>query len=121
MAAWTYAFIAAVGAVFQIALALGAPWGEMTLGGRYPGRLPTPIRWIAVTQALILTLLAWIVLEAAGKVEGPFESWMVGLPVGISLISAVLNHITKSKKEKKVWGPSTILLVITSSWVAYFA
>ena len=29
--------LTAIGALFQLALALGAPWGAYTLGGKYPG------------------------------------------------------------------------------------
>ena len=31
-------------AAFQLALAFGAPLGEFTLGGKYPGKLPPKIR-----------------------------------------------------------------------------
>lgn len=27
-------------AAFQLALALGAPWGEMAMGGKFTGRFP---------------------------------------------------------------------------------
>jgi hypothetical protein len=39
--AWIYIVLTIFVAVFQLALIFGAPLGEYTLGGRYPGKLPT--------------------------------------------------------------------------------
>lgn len=45
--------IAAAGSIaFQLALALGAPWGEYAMGGRYPGRFPPGLRLAAVSRRI---------------------------------------------------------------------
>ena len=44
--------------VFQLALAAGVPWGELAMGGRFPGQLPTGMRIAAMVQAVVLFLLA---------------------------------------------------------------
>ncbi|HPG60965.1 MAG TPA: hypothetical protein PK586_03090 [Casimicrobium sp.] len=51
-------FVAAscVVGVFQIALALGAPWGELTLGGRWRGSLPLAVRLIPLLSVALLAL-----------------------------------------------------------------
>ena len=50
---WLYVLLAAFAALFQIALALGAPWGKYALGGRWQGKLPLPVRIFALVQMLV--------------------------------------------------------------------
>lgn len=52
MAALVFAVAAGGVVAFQIAIALGAPWGEYAMGGATPGRFPPPMRVAAVVQAL---------------------------------------------------------------------
>ncbi len=40
--------------LFQAALAFGAPLGDFTLGGKYPGQLPVKMRIAAAAQIAIL-------------------------------------------------------------------
>ena len=47
--------------VFQLLLALGAPWGALTMGGINPGQLPPAMRLNAVLSALILCGTALVV------------------------------------------------------------
>ena len=35
-----YAVVTGLVAAFQVALALGAPWGAYAMGGGFPGRMP---------------------------------------------------------------------------------
>ena len=61
--------IAAIGVIaFQLALALGAPWGRYAMGGAFPGRFPPKMRVAAVVQAVLIALLAIAVLSCAGLV-----------------------------------------------------
>jgi len=46
-AAVVYAFFSAVACLFQLALALGAPWGKLAMGGAFPGRFPPKLRILA--------------------------------------------------------------------------
>ena len=57
IAAWVFAAVAVVAACFQLALGLGAPLGEMAMGGRYPGRLPVQMRVAAIVQGVIIGAL----------------------------------------------------------------
>jgi len=52
--------------LFQLALALGAPWGEYAMGGRYPGKWPLKLRVFGIAQILILLFIELIVLIRAG-------------------------------------------------------
>ena len=49
-----YAVATAIVVAFQIALALGAPWGAYAMGGAYPGQFPPELRIAALVQAGIL-------------------------------------------------------------------
>ena len=66
LAALVHLVATAIVVSFQLLLALGAPWGEYTMGGRFPGRFPPRMRVLAVVQAVVLSLLALVVLSAAG-------------------------------------------------------
>lgn len=106
---------------FQVALALGAPWGELTMGGSMPGRLSTSRRILAIVQALLLVVLALAVLSRA-EVWHVMEPGLAGVlawvAVGISLLTAILNGITPSVKERRLWFPVGIVLLICSLVVA---
>ncbi len=76
--------IASAGAVFfQVALALGAPWGEYAMGGAFPGRFPLRLRVAAAVQAVVLIALAVVVLAFAGLLlpglaqAAPWLIWLV--------------------------------------------
>ncbi|MEC9103835.1 MAG: hypothetical protein VX878_08475, partial [Pseudomonadota bacterium] len=57
-----FAALAVVVAGFQLGLAAGRPWGHLTMGGRYPGRLPLFMRFSALVFALLWLAMAWLVL-----------------------------------------------------------
>ena len=47
-----FALVTGLVVAFQVALALGAPWGAYAMGGAFPGRMPPPLRVAALIQAL---------------------------------------------------------------------
>ena len=110
-----------IAAGFQFALALGAPWGEYTMGGRFPGKLPPKMRLAALIQIVILFVLALIVLIKSGLAFSQFSSigntaiWFV---VAFFVLGSILNLLTPSKGERMIWGPVNILLFTTSVIVA---
>lgn len=120
-AAYIFGLLTAIVMLFQMALALGAPWGEMAMGGKFPGRFPPMLRIGAIVQMLLLAFAALVVLTRAGLVlESYFEFsksavWFI---VSLCVVSAVLNTITPSKKERMLWSPVTIILVVCSVIVA---
>lgn len=121
MAAIVFSIFAGGAVIFQLALALGAPWGEMAMGGRYPGRFPPKMRVAAFVQAVLLAILALLVLVRAGLVLGGlygFSLWAIWLVVALFSVSAILNIITPSRKERMLWAPVTIVLTICSIVVA---
>lgn len=120
-AAIVFALATVFAVAFQLALALGAPWGEYAMGGRYPGRYPREMRVAAVGQAALLAALAVFVLSAAGLVIPtmadtlPLLIWAV---VVFSAFSLVVNAISPSPRERRIWVPVAIVLLVTSLIVA---
>lgn len=120
-AAITYSLATAIVVLFQIALAAGAPWGEYALGGKYPGRLPGPVRIASVIQAFILGLLSVVVLSIARVVKVSWlqdSSWLIWIAVVVSGVSLVLNSITPSARERRIWAPVAFILLASSLTVA---
>lgn len=114
--------VVTVGAIlFQIALALGAPWGQYAMGGKYPGRYPAAMRVGAVGQAALLAALVVFVLSDVGLVLPsmakaiPSLIWLV---VAFSGLSLVLNAISPSKGERRIWVPVALVMLISSLVVA---
>ena len=106
---------------FQLALALGAPWGAYAMGGAFPGRMPPPLRVAALIQAVLLAALAVIVLAAAGLLDVPLIDdlpWLIWVPVVVSGLAVVLNASTRSTGERRFWLPVAVVLLACSLGVA---
>jgi hypothetical protein len=106
---------------FQLALAAGAPWGAYAMGGRSPGRFPPALRVAAVVQAFVLALLAAIVLLRAGLMSPRWASASAGwvwVVVAVSGLSLVLNSITPSVRERRIWAPAALVMLVSSAVVA---
>jgi len=116
-------FAALIGLVvgFQLALALGAPWGRFAMGGAFPGALPPALRVAALAQAAVLLAAAVIVLSRAGLAAPTWRTaargliWVVILLLAVSL---VLNLITPSPLERTIWAPIITALLVTALRVA---
>lgn len=123
-AAWAHAGLTAFVIAFQLALAAGAPWGRAAMGGRFPGRLPPPMRVASVVQSMILAGLSGLVLARAGvalPVLREAAGAGVWVAVGIGFVAAVLNLISPSRVERAIWAPVALGLLATSVWVALTA
>lgn len=121
-AAWIYAILSAVVVAFQIALALGAPWGAYAMGGANPGQFPPALRLAAVVQALLLAGMTLVVLARAGlilPVWSRVTRWLVWFVVAFAALSLVLNLITPSAREQDIWAPVALVLLLSSTVVAF--
>lgn len=98
---------------FQLALAAGAPWGEFAMGGKFPGRYPVSMRIAAVIQSFILAAIAWTVLAAAGVTQTPWPvpDWALWALVGLFAVGLVLNLITPSARERRIWAPVVAVML----------
>ncbi len=117
------AFAVAAGGVvaFQLALALGAPWGAYAMGGAYPGRFPPPLRVAAAIQAVVIGFLAVVVLSDVRLILPDLSAavpWLVWVPVVVSALAVVLNSISRSAGERRIWVPVAMVLLVSSLLVA---
>src|SRR5688572_32691221 len=98
-AAVAYALASGVVIGFQVALALGAPWGSYAMGGAFPGRFPPRMRIAALVQAGLLAVTGTIVLSRAGLI---LPAWseaariLIWAVVAVALAALVLNAISPS-------------------------
>ncbi|MDH5730168.1 MAG: hypothetical protein OEZ58_14325 [Gammaproteobacteria bacterium] len=117
LAAYLFLILIGLAMLFQLALAFGAPWGEMTMAGKYPGRLPAAMRFAAIVQCLLLALIGLIVSIRAGlllQTYNDISQSLIWVVIVFTLISVILNSITPSKKERLLWAPVTLILFICS-------
>ena len=120
-AAILFAIATALVVVFQGALALGAPWGAYAMGGTMPGRWPRAMRLVAVGQAVLLAVLAFVVLDAAGLVDVPVIRDMpalIWLVVAVSAVSLAMNAVSRSAGERRIWVPVALVMLGSSVIVA---
>lgn len=116
-----FAILAAAVTVFQTALVIGAPLGEFTLGGKYRGSLPPAIRLMPALSAVLLCGFAVVVVARAGiafpELSGSSRvlTWLV---VAYCAVGVVANFFTPSKRERAIWLPVVLLMLITSLIVA---
>ncbi len=104
-------------ALFQVALVLGAPWGEYTQGGSTAGSLPAGQRAVAAVSAVLLFVMAGALLA---RIEvGPMAALPRRVIAGLawftvvySVVGVVLNLATPSAKERMVWAPTTALIAV---------
>lgn len=110
VAAATVAVALLVGvAAFQVALALGAPWGRASYGGQ-ERVLPTRLRVTSAVAAVAWPLVALVVARRAGApawaplpdVWLPAATWAVA---GLLAISVVMNALSRSRVERAIWVP----------------
>lgn len=121
IAAWIFGACIAVLTLFQLALALGAPWGSLAMGGRFPGRFPPAMRVAAIVQIAIYGLLAAIVfVRASLAFPDMFEPSRIAVWVVVALMAAgtLLNLITPSRWERRLWAPVAAVMLAASLRVA---
>ena len=118
--------VAAIGlvgiAAFQVALALGAPWGVAAWGGIDEGELATGRGVASGLAALVLVAATLVVLGRAGFWSGDrhrrFFRWASWAVVAILLLSGLGNFASSSNWERLLMGPLAWLLALACLLVA---
>jgi hypothetical protein len=121
IAATVFCALTAGVVIFQLALAAGAPWGQVAMGGKYPGRFPRQLRIAAIVQALVLVGLGAVVLTRAGLIFPQWlaaATWLIWGVVAFSALALALNLITPSKWERILWAPVAAGMLLCSVIVA---
>lgn len=115
-AALLYVLIVAVVIVFQCCLIAGAPWGRLTQGGRREGALDAPGRIAAAASIALLACMAAGITSVAGLPPG-WPRWTSWTTVGLQALSTVMNWITPSAAERRLWGPVTGVMLGLAGYV----
>lgn len=120
-AAKIYVALSVVVVAFQLALAAGAPWGELTMGGAFPGQLPPPMRAAAVGSAALLLALAAVVVARAGLA---LPRWrrasrrLIWVVLAYTVVGVALHVVTPSARERALWLPVLLGLAVCALVVA---
>ena len=107
-------------AIFQLALALGAPIGRFAWGGQHRV-LPARLRIGSVVAILIYSLIALIAWDRTGAIDvfpelfSIVAMWVVFAYFALGIF---LNAISRSKPERYVMVPVTIVLTVLSFFLA---
>lgn len=109
-------------ALFQLAIVLGAPLGEYAYGGQSVGKLAIQFRIASAFSFLIALAIAGHYLAQLGVLPmlldpslNQIANWGI---VVFNIPAAILNNITRSQKEKRLWGGTTIANLLASVIVA---
>jgi hypothetical protein len=113
-------------AAFQLALAVGAPYGDAVFGGKAPteaGVLTGPFRVLAVGQAIILVLLGWILLARTGLVGIPglgtgALTWITWGILAFLVLNTLANFTAPHPIERWVMGSVTLVLSALTLFIA---
>jgi len=102
--------------LFQIGLVAGKPWGEWTMGGYNKGVLPLKLRFGAFISILILSFFVVITLNKINLfgLNLNFPDWFRFLIIAFNILAVIANSITQSPKERKLWQPITIAMLVCS-------
>ena len=107
-------------AVFQLALALGAPLGRFAWGGQHRV-LPTKLRVGSLVSVVIYAITALLALDKVGVIDVvPDVVSDVGMWVVFAyfVLGIPLNAISRSKAERYTMTPIVIVLAVLSLLVA---
>lgn len=108
-------------AVFQLALAGGAPLGAAAWGGRHERTLPRGLRvasaiaGVVVYPAIVTLVLASAdVVEVPGVGAGRTATWILTAFFGLGTLA---NAASPSKPER-LWAPVSLLIAICCGVIA---
>lgn len=120
-AAWLFAVLSGVVAVFHFAAICGAPVGHLTMGGRWPGALPPAARLLSALSMGLILLLAFVVLARAGVVEHSMPPWRMRAVLGYLALAIPMHVATPSPGERNLWLPVILALSASALWVEFKA
>lgn len=103
---------------FQFALMAGAPLAHITQGGQRTGSLPTKGRVLAGLSVFVLLGKGMAIASAAGVWPG-WPIWTAWIALAVQAIVTLLNWITPSKPERRVWAPITTCMLAAAVIVVF--
>lgn len=114
--------VAVIGAcVFSIVIVLsvliicGLPLGELTMGGQYKV-FPKKLRFVLMAQLIVQILFVVIILQMGGFIPLWFSYDVTKITciimAGYLSLNTIMNLISKSKKEKYIMTPLSLISAI---------
>ena len=101
--------------ILTILIICGLPLGELTMGGQYKV-FPLKLRIVLVTQLILQVFFVLIILQMGEFIPLWFSynvTKIIGIVMAIYLsLNAVMNLISKSKKEKYIMTPLSFVTAI---------
>lgn len=120
-AAIVFLALTALLAVFQLALALGAPLGHFAWGGQHRV-LPQHLRRGSLVSIGLYAVFALVIAMRAGLVSSwPSIGWIVPAAwvlVAYLVLGTVMNAISRSRPERLVMTPVVLVLLACALVVA---
>ncbi len=123
IAAITNAFIFTILSIYQVLLVLGIPIGEASWGGQYKV-LPVKFRIGSAISVFILSFSSIVFLQYGNIISTifviPWENiivWIITIYMGLNTFG---NFCSKSKYEKLIMTPITIIAFLAGLIVAIF-
>jgi len=115
MIAITGALAFSVVIILSLLIICGLPLGELTMGGQYK-IFPKSLRIVLVMQLILQILFVVVILQMGGFVSlwlSAETTRIIGTVMAVYLsLNTVMNFISKSKKEKYVMTPLSLLSAI---------
>jgi len=93
---------------FQIALAAGVPWGQAAYGGA-SARLAPRLRVASVVAAIVWSAAAAVVLGRGGVIAVALSDILIWIVVGLLALGIVANTATRSRIERAIWLPFSLV------------
>ncbi len=107
-------------AVFQLALALGAPLGRFAWGGQHRV-LPSRLRIGSAVSIVIYALISLIAWDRVGVIDvfgDPFSEVAMWIVFAYFVLGIAMNAISRSKPERYTMVPVSIVLSVLSFLIA---
>jgi preprotein translocase subunit SecY len=107
-----------VNCIFQLLIVIGLPLGHLSYGGKYDRqKLPNKLRITSVIAIIIFSFATITYLEFAGLItilNNPnftlIYCWIIAIYLTLGVL---MNAASKSKWEKRIWTPITLLNAIS--------
>jgi len=102
-------------ASFQLALAVGAPFGRASFGGADAGTLPVDLRLVSAFATVAWVIAALHALSRGGltrrfsRLGNRRITWVLA---GVTAVGALMNAASSSPWERFGWAPFTLTLAI---------
>jgi len=108
--------------LFQMALALGAPWGSAAWGGGFGAVLPARMRVASGVAGIVIYPLAVVYVLASSELvdadwlpgAGSVAMWILVVFFGIGSLA---NFASRSRIER-IWGPVSLVIAVCCGFIA---